>query len=418
MGNAFSKGVDSAVSIITGIITGDMTGGLAGASAPWLAEQIKQHTGHLDTDGEWVTDNLAGNLISHAILGAVVAELQGNSALSGGAGAVAGEVAADIIRKQLYSKEVKDLTEEEKQTISALSQLASGLAVAAGGGNIGDASAAISSSKNAVENNEENRVFDFFFTESKMIAQYNCYTDDVCNNLDDNAREHAILEQSAETQKEIIEPYKEAGELLANIENILLDFTPIIGDAKAFAEAENVIDYTIASVGLIPGVGDAVVQLLKEAKAALKVGDTKKAIELAQEAQDKLNALDVGTFRELKAKAKVGDGLEHDHIPSFAALKKAEETRLGRPLTPTETKKLYAEATAVEVPRDVHQAGPTYGGKNTAEQIMKDAENLYEAVKRDTDALRKNMIEKGYDPKLIEDAINKIKTRNKEKGIY
>ena len=66
---------------------------------------------------------------------------------------MAGEVAADIIRKQLYGKEVKDLTEEEKQTISALSQLASGLAVAAGGGNIGDASAVISSSKNAVENN-------------------------------------------------------------------------------------------------------------------------------------------------------------------------------------------------------------------------------------------------------------------------
>ena len=130
-----------------------MTGGLAGASAPWLAEQIKLHTGHLDKDGKWQTDDIASNLIAHAILGAVVAELQGNSALSGGAGAVAGEVAADIIRKQLYGKEVKDLTEEEKQTISALSQLAAGLAVAAGGGSVGDAGAAISSSKNAVENN-------------------------------------------------------------------------------------------------------------------------------------------------------------------------------------------------------------------------------------------------------------------------
>ncbi|PXZ01431.1 VENN motif pre-toxin domain-containing protein, partial [Gilliamella apicola] len=143
MGNDFSKGVDSAVSIITGIITGDMTGGLAGASAPWLAEQINIQAG----------DNETARLVAHAIFGAVVAELQGNSALSGGVGAVTGEVAADIIRKQLYGKEVKDLTEEEKQTISALSQLASGLAVAAGGGNIGDASAAISSSKNAVENN-------------------------------------------------------------------------------------------------------------------------------------------------------------------------------------------------------------------------------------------------------------------------
>ena len=154
MGNDFSKGVDSAVSIITGIITGDMTGGLAGASAPWLAEQIKLHTGHLDKDGKWQTDDIAGNLIAHAILGAVVAELQGNSALSGGVGAVSGELASKAIINTLYGgKDASELTEEEKQTISALSQLASGLAVAAGGGNIGDASAAISSSKNAVENN-------------------------------------------------------------------------------------------------------------------------------------------------------------------------------------------------------------------------------------------------------------------------
>ena len=154
MGNDFSKGVDSAVSIITGIITGDMTGGLAGASAPWLAEQIKLHTGHLDKDGKWETDDIASNLIAHAILGAVVAELQGNSALSGGVGAVSGELASKAIINTLYGgKDASELTEAEKQTISALSQLASGLAVAAGGGSVGDAGAAINSSKNAVENN-------------------------------------------------------------------------------------------------------------------------------------------------------------------------------------------------------------------------------------------------------------------------
>ena len=110
-----------------------------------------------------------------------------------------------------------------------------------------------------------------------MIAQYNCYTDDVCNNLDDDAREHAILEQSAEIQKEIIEPYKEAGELLANIENTLLDFTPIIGDAKAFAEAEDIIDYTIAAVGLIPGLGDVVGKLLKRSESGFKSRRYKKS---------------------------------------------------------------------------------------------------------------------------------------------
>ncbi|PXZ08693.1 hypothetical protein DKK70_00850 [Gilliamella apicola] len=195
MGNDFSKGVDSAVSIITGIITGDMTGGLAGASAPWLAEQIKLHTGHMGEDGKWQTDDIAGNLIAHAILGAVVAELQGNSALSGGVGAVSGELASKAIINTLYGgKDASELTEDEKQTISALSQLASGLAVAAGGGNFGDASAAISSSKNAVENNylsvyEAKRKKDLEFklktgslTEQEMIELLSIYEKDKITN--------------------------------------------------------------------------------------------------------------------------------------------------------------------------------------------------------------------------------------------
>ena len=154
MNNDFSKGVDLAVSIITGIITGDLTGGLASTSTLWLTEQIKLHTGYLNKDGKWETDDIVGNLIAHAILGAVVAELQGNSALSGGVGAVNGELASKAIFNTLYGgKDASELTEDEKQTISALSQLASVLAVAAGGSNFGDTSAAISNSKNAVENN-------------------------------------------------------------------------------------------------------------------------------------------------------------------------------------------------------------------------------------------------------------------------
>ena len=69
----------------------------------------------------------------------MVAELQGNSGLAGGVGAVAGELAAKLISEQLYGKDVNELTEAEKQNISALAQLAAGLAVAAG--------------KNAVKNN-------------------------------------------------------------------------------------------------------------------------------------------------------------------------------------------------------------------------------------------------------------------------
>lgn len=79
--------------------------------------------------------------------------------------------------------------------------------------------------------------------------------------------------------------------------------------------------------------------------------------------------------------------------------------KLGRPLTATETKNLYKNATAVEMPKDIHQSGPTYGGKNTVAQVKKDAMDLCGAVCRDTDALRSNMIECGYDPKQVDDAI-------------
>ncbi|MFP1755922.1 MULTISPECIES: hypothetical protein [unclassified Serratia (in: enterobacteria)] len=127
--------------------------------------------------------------------------------------------------------------------------------------------------------------------------------------------------------------------------------------------------------------------------------------------------MDVGSYKDLKAREKVGDGLEHDHIPSYAALRTAKEKELGRKLTPAEDKALYQNATTVEVPKDVHAAGPTYKGKNTAAQVQQDAANLCGAVCRDTNALRVNMVAQGYDPKLVDEAISKIIERNRKAGV-
>ncbi|GAA5107834.1 hypothetical protein GCM10023211_09370 [Orbus sasakiae] len=143
MGNAFSKGIDAATSILTGLITGDIAGGLAGASAPYLAELIKNNA-----------PDEASRLVAHALLGATIAQLQGNSVLSGGSGALLGETAADIIRRGLYNgRNVEELSESEKDNISALAQLASGFAIALSGGNTNDIGTAVAGSKNAVENN-------------------------------------------------------------------------------------------------------------------------------------------------------------------------------------------------------------------------------------------------------------------------
>ncbi|XKM14505.1 hemagglutinin repeat-containing protein [Orbaceae bacterium ac157xtp] len=161
MGGSVGKGIDAATSIVTGIITGDITGGLAGASAPYLAQVIKEQTYQRDEKGQIIRDdkgnplvNTEANLVAHAILGAVVAQIQGNSAIAGGTGAMTGEAVAVIIRDKLYGKDVKELTEAEKENISALTQLATGLAIAsATGGDLEATGTAVAAGKNAVENN-------------------------------------------------------------------------------------------------------------------------------------------------------------------------------------------------------------------------------------------------------------------------
>lgn len=131
---------------LQGLAGGDIGSALAGASAPYLANVIKQQTG----------DNDSARIMAQAVLGAVVAQAQGNSAAAGAAGAAGGELIAKVIADQLYGVKNNDthgLSEEQKQTISALSTLAAGIAGAALSGDAAGALAAAQAGKNAVENN-------------------------------------------------------------------------------------------------------------------------------------------------------------------------------------------------------------------------------------------------------------------------
>lgn len=76
-GSDLQRGVQVAIAVIQGLASGDLNAALAGASAPLLAIQIKKYFGE---------ENIAANTIAHALLGAVVAQVQGNNALSGAAG--------------------------------------------------------------------------------------------------------------------------------------------------------------------------------------------------------------------------------------------------------------------------------------------------------------------------------------------
>jgi len=141
VGSSFKKAAQAVSAVVQGVLGGNIGGALAGASAPYIAQEIKKVT----------QDDDVASVMAHAVLGAVVAKTSGNSALSGAAGAGLGE----FIAKQLHpNKATSELTETEKQTISALSTLAGALAGGIVGGGSAGAATGAKGAKNAVENNE------------------------------------------------------------------------------------------------------------------------------------------------------------------------------------------------------------------------------------------------------------------------
>ncbi|WP_024912763.1 hemagglutinin repeat-containing protein [Chania multitudinisentens] len=146
-GSDLQKAAQAVTAALQGLAGGNMAAAIAGGLSPYAAEQIKKYTG----------DNDTANVLAHAVWGAIAAEMSGNSAAAGAAGAAGGELAARYLAGQLYGadtdEKIAKLSEEQKQNISALSTLVAGLA----GGVIGDSSAnalvGAQAGKNAVENN-------------------------------------------------------------------------------------------------------------------------------------------------------------------------------------------------------------------------------------------------------------------------
>uniref|UniRef100_UPI00272D1321 hemagglutinin repeat-containing protein n=1 Tax=Leclercia sp. Marseille-Q4284 TaxID=2866582 RepID=UPI00272D1321 len=143
-GSTIQRGIQAATAALSGLAGGDIAGALAGASAPELAHMLKA------TEG-----NTAVNTIAHAILGGAVAAIQGNSAAAGAAGAATGELAAKAIAGVLYPgvTDLSKLTEEQKQTVSALATISAGMVGGLAGDSTESAVAGGQAGKNAAENN-------------------------------------------------------------------------------------------------------------------------------------------------------------------------------------------------------------------------------------------------------------------------
>ena len=134
----------------------DTAGSLVALASPYLNQTI-----HEMTAGDTAKAK-ATNLMAHALLSAVEFQVTGKDPLTGAIAGVTGEATAEIIARA-YGKPVSELTANEKENISTLSQLAGGLAAALTakangtlteqGGSFLAASSGAETAKRAVENN-------------------------------------------------------------------------------------------------------------------------------------------------------------------------------------------------------------------------------------------------------------------------
>ena len=184
-GGQIQLAVRAVTGVLQGIATGEASQAVVGGLSPYANYAIKkattnQITGEVDTQA---------NLMAHALLGAIEAYATGNNVAAGAAGALGGELAAKIITEKLYQTNPENLTESQKQTVSALSQLASGLA----GGLISDSTAgginAAEIGKRAVE---DNYLFNIPFTNPSVISDLNNKT--IAEQLQKEAEEKAKQE--------------------------------------------------------------------------------------------------------------------------------------------------------------------------------------------------------------------------------
>ncbi|MHB2060085.1 hemagglutinin repeat-containing protein [Pseudomonas monsensis] len=144
-GGSFQQAAQAVTAAIQGLAGGNVGQALVGASAPYLAETIKKMT----------VGNEEARIMAHAVLGALTASVQGGSAAGGAAGAAVSAVSTDLIMKALYgTTDVTKLSEDQKQTISALVTLTSGISGGIIGGDVASAVTAAQAGKNTAENND------------------------------------------------------------------------------------------------------------------------------------------------------------------------------------------------------------------------------------------------------------------------
>ena len=275
---------------------------VASGLSPAVNNQIKKST----TDAKGNV-NTALNLTAHALWGAVEAYAGNRNVAAGATGAAGGEVAANFLASTLYNKSPENLSEEEKRTVSSLSQVAAGIA----GGSLSDSSdgaiIAAKMVKDAVENN--NFALDSVMNNPQVDWLANAKAQEKISEADRQA-----MDAFEKAHPDIVKNLKQTGD----VASFVADFIPVAGDIKSFAEAEDGIDYALAFIGVVSG-SEVIVKPLKAAKASIQkakvaesLGNTADVIKHQKKPENYTNS-EIRRKKEmvnatLELKAKILDG--------------------------------------------------------------------------------------------------------------
>ncbi|WP_437890355.1 hemagglutinin repeat-containing protein [Phytobacter sp. V91] len=334
-GSTIQQAIQAATAALQGLTSGDIAQALSGASAPYLAEQI-----HNLTNG-----NPEAKAIAHAVSGALTAYMSGHSALAGAAGAVSGELMAELVMNQLYpGKDVSELSETDKQTISILATLTAGLANGITGSSAADAIAGALAGKNAAENN---------YLSGKDITTF---AEKYANAKTEKEKEQlwaALKKLDVEQQAQALS----TGISIADQKQVLADLKTLSASPDCNTQCQELVTYSIAELepvtnntqlhedNLKKGVLAAVIYALTVEKPASSGSDlsslTKEQQRLIRNAENITTARGIQNpfprdlnekilWSQVKANPSAGEvlkGMNKDpHFPASAGFQKMQVT--------------------------------------------------------------------------------------------
>ncbi|MCG6489817.1 VENN motif pre-toxin domain-containing protein, partial [Vibrio parahaemolyticus] len=273
-GGKYTRAMQAATAAVQGLMNGDLNAALANGAAPFIANEIKNLI-----PGEG-TDSQLARVVAHGIANAALALAKGDNAAAQATGAMTGE-AVGILAEYIYKKQSGELTEQEKENISAWATLASGLAGGLVGGDTQSAANSAQAGKIVVENNRlstatereiiQNRVNEGH-DESKLnaaacalikcYAQYPVGSDEYNQNLalakagEQYKDEQELLKNSKVTVEYTVDPlyWNKVGETISKEEGgFTYNQYDQIADGKQVADAFK-INYIAQQLGIDPGM--------------------------------------------------------------------------------------------------------------------------------------------------------------------